>query len=241
MRFTPAAILCMIALSSLQAAPPPGTPASSTDKAQTNWREETLHYTIVWPSGLSLGESHLKTARGASGNWTVEMSFDASIPGFAVLDEYKSLATSEFCTVESSKSFTHGRKKGSESTTFDQQAQKATRKTKDGGKSEINTTACAKDGLTFLQFLRKELRDGRLPPSQSILFGASYNIKLDFLGARQIRLGDAMVDTEALKATVTGPASKNTVELYFERTPARTPVLMKVPFALGTFAMEIAR
>lgn len=213
----------------------------TTDKPQSSWREETLDYAISWPSGLSLGESHLKTSRGTDGKWRVEMSFDASIPGFAVLDQYKSLTTSDFCTVESEKSFAHGRKKGSESTTFDQEARKATRKTKDGGKTEIALGPCAKDGLTFLQFLRRELRDGRIPPSQPILFGANYTIKLDYQGSPKIRLGDAMVETEKLQATITGPASKTVVEMYFDRTPLRTPVLFKVPFALGTFSMELAR
>lgn len=216
--------------------------AGNPEKPQpTYWKEETLDYTINWPSGLSLGEGHIRTSRGTAGKWRVEMAIDASIPGFAVLDEFKSVVTNDFCTTESEKIIAHGRRKANESTTFDQQNQKATRKTKEGGKTEITTGACGKDALTFLQFVRRELREGRIPSSQTIYFGASYTVKLEFLGSRQIRLGDSMLDTERLQATITGPASKTTAELFFEKSPARVPVLVKVPFALGTFSMELAR
>ena len=215
--------------------------AGNPEKPQPAWREETLDYNINWPSGLSLGEGHLRTTRGSNGRWRVEMAIDASVPGFAVLDEYKSLVTSEFCTAESEKNIAHGKRKANESTTFDQTNAKATRKTKDGGKAEFSIVTCGKDALTFLQFLRRELRDGRIPPAQTIYFGASYTVKLEFLGSKQIRVGDAMVDTERLLATISGPASKSTAELFFEKTPARTPVLVKVPFVLGTFSMELAR
>ena len=67
-------------------------------------RRESLHYTINWPSGLSLGEATLGVQADGSGlvdpssgvgppiTWTTSMDIDASVPGFAVRDHYKSTA-----------------------------------------------------------------------------------------------------------------------------------------------------
>ena len=90
--------------------------AGNPEKPQpSHWKEETLDYTINWPSGLTLGEGHIRTSRGTAGKWKVEMAIDASIPGFAVLDEFKSVVTSDFCTTESEKVIAHGKRKSNES------------------------------------------------------------------------------------------------------------------------------
>ena len=44
-----------------------------------------------------------------------------------------------------------------------------------------------------------------------------------------------------LTCTMTGPASSIKFEMYFARDAARTPLLIKVPLQMGTFAMEIVR
>ena len=62
---------------------------------------ETLHYSINWPSGLSLGEATLRSDRtvestdSASG-WEFELNLDASVPGFAIRDQYRSTANRIF-------------------------------------------------------------------------------------------------------------------------------------------------
>jgi hypothetical protein len=42
-------------------------------------------------------------------------------------------------------------------------------------------------------------------------------------------------------ATLKGPASEITFEMFFARDAARTPLVIRVPLTLGTFSMELAR
>jgi hypothetical protein len=42
-----------------------------------------------------------------------------------------------------------------------------------------------------------------------------------------------------VKASITGPASSNTVEIFFSRDPARTPGLINIPLSLGKFTAEL--
>lgn len=206
--------------------------------------DESLHYNINWPSELSLGESQLSaqqvTANGEPANKEFRFTIDAAVPGFEVHDQYHSSASPEFCSTEFDKNYTHGKRKSEEKITFDQQNKTATRETlHGGGKSDLSTTACAKDPLTYLQFLRHELSDGRLPPPQAVIFGAAYQIRVEFAGAQTLRSGDKAVETDHLTATIKGPSSEISVELYFARDAARTPVLVKLPLSLATFSMEL--
>src|SRR5712691_6751727 len=88
---------------------------------------ESLRYVLNWPSGLSLGEATLRSDRTGDGpdkghqQWSFELNLDASVPGFAVRDDYRSRATSDLCTLELDKDYAHGKRKGKEQLTFDQQ------------------------------------------------------------------------------------------------------------------------
>jgi len=42
-------------------------------------------------------------------------------------------------------------------------------------------------------------------------------------------------------STVKGPASDVTVEVYYARDPARTPVLITIPVSLGKITLELVR
>ena len=44
-----------------------------------------------------------------------------------------------------------------------------------------------------------------------------------------------------MSASVKGPASEITFEVFFLKDRARTPALVRVPLALGTFSMELVR
>src|ERR1700722_1645706 len=113
---------------------------------------ESLRYTVNWASGLSLGEATLRADKGKEA-WDFEVALDASIPGFALRDSYRSAATVDLCSLELDKSYTHGTRRGDEKTTFDQQSHSASRETANGGgKTDMPTTSCAKDPLTLLQF-----------------------------------------------------------------------------------------
>ncbi|MGH9662991.1 MAG: DUF3108 domain-containing protein, partial [Bryobacteraceae bacterium] len=195
-------------------------------------RDESLHYNINWPSELSLGESQLSarsvTANGEPAHKEFQFTVDAAVPGFEVHDQYHSLASQDFCSTEFDKSYTHGKRKAEEKIEFDTQNNTATRETlHGGGKSDLSTAACAKDPLTYVQFLRHELSDGRLPPPQAVIFGAAYQVRVEFAGAQTLRVGDKAVETDHLTATIKGPSSEIALDLYFARDAARTPVLVK--------------
>jgi hypothetical protein len=205
---------------------------------------ETLHYSVNWPSGLSLGEAtiaseHSQTADKGSEAWRFALEIDASVPGFAIRDSYHSSAAGELCSVEMFKSITHGKKKNEEKITFDSQKNTITRETTGGGKADASTSACARDALSYLQFVRRELAQGRVAPDQQVVFGSQYQVHLVFKGAQTIKVGDKMVETDRTTATIKGAATDLTVEIFFARDAPRTPVLARLPLALGTFTVEL--
>ncbi|HTA70351.1 MAG TPA: DUF3108 domain-containing protein [Bryobacteraceae bacterium] len=207
---------------------------------------EQVRYNINWPSGLSLGEAQLrasisKPAPDVPGRLHLEFTLDAGIPGFAVSDQYRSEASTDFCSAEFQRTTTHGPKKTDEKTTFDQQNGTASRETPGGGKSELQTPACAKDALTFLYYVRHELSQGRMPPRQTMFFGASYEIRIEFIGTQKIPLGEKQAEADRVTASVKGPSSEINFEVFFLKDPARTPALVRVPLAIGTFSMELVR
>jgi hypothetical protein len=210
---------------------------------------ETLHYTINWPSGLSLGEATLQSDRvrdsaAAKGveHWHFTMDIDASVPGFTVRDKYESNASAELCSTWLDKSYTHGKHKSDEHITFDSQKNTATRETKNGGgKSELSVSPCARDPLTFIQFARRELALGRLAPQQQVVFGAVYQVRIEYTGGQTIRLADQKIEADRIVATIKGPSTDVTVEMFFSRDAARVPLMAKVPLALGTFSVELQK
>ena len=209
---------------------------------------ETLRYSINWPSGLSLGEAQLSASNSRSSadqlpHLHLAFDLDASIPGFTASDRYRSEATGEFCSAEFQRTATHGRKQVNEKTTFDSGKATATRETlvDDGGRFELKTSSCARDALTFLYFVRQELSQGRFPPPQTIFFGAPYEVRLDFAGTQSIPVAGTPQEADRFKASVTGPASSISFEMFFLKDRARTPALVRVPFAMGTFSLELVK
>lgn len=206
--------------------------------------DEELNYSINWPTGLSLGEARLRTLRikaGAADRWETEFSLDASIPGFAIIEKSRSSSDPDFCSVEMEKSYTHGRRRAEEKTAFDQQAKTAKRETKGGGSSDLSLQNCAKDALAYLDYVRHELSQGRLPPQQTVYFGAPYRISLQFGGTQQIKIGESKVEADRLLASLKGEKTDIAFELFFAKDAARTPLLVKVPMQLATFSMELVR
>jgi hypothetical protein len=200
---------------------------------------ESLRYSINWASGLSLGEATLRADKGKEG-WDFEVTMDASIPGFALRDDYHSNATPDLCSIELDKTFTHGTKKADEKITFDQQNHTAMRQTQNGGgKTDLSIPTCAKDALTFMQFARSELAQGRLAPQQSVIFGAPYNVRVEYTGAQKIKYGDQTADADRIVATIKGPTTDLTVEIFFARDATRTPLLARIPLSLGSFTVEL--
>lgn len=210
---------------------------------------ESLHYTINWPSGLSLGEATLRSdhisdkAGGEKTNshWDSALDIDASVPGFVIRDHYESTAGNDLCSTRFEKKYTHGKHSTEERISFDQDQHTASRETVGGGKNDISISSCARDALTFIQFARSELAQGRLAPQQSVLLGAAYDVRLEYTGTMTINVGDKKTEADRVLATIRGPSSNLTVEIFFARDAARTPLLAKLPLALGTFSVELQR
>jgi hypothetical protein len=211
---------------------------------------ETLHYVINWQSGLNLGEATLTSghtaaaggAKSAEEN-TSALEIDASVPGFAIRDHYKSSSSGDFCSLKLDKMVERGQRKSQEIVTFHQDKGTITRQTQGngGGSSDVNVQMCAKDALTFLQYMRKELAQGRLAPQQAVVLGGLYNIRMETAGTQTVKMLDQQVQADRINFTVKGPASTLAFEVYFARDAARTPVLAKIPLALGTFSVELTR
>jgi hypothetical protein len=211
-------------------------------------RAETLHYSINWASGLSLGEASIRSDESKepskSGNvWTFETTLDASVPGFSLRDKYRATADASLCSTLLEKQVTRGKKSSEETVTFDKEKLRAERetKTKGGGKSEVPISQCAKEPMALLQFVRKELGQGRLAPQQTVVFGALYQVRLEYAGVQFVPVAGKKTETEKIQTTIKGPASDVTVELFFARDAARTPVLVKIPNQAGTFQVELMR
>jgi Protein of unknown function (DUF3108) len=208
---------------------------------------ETLRYSVNWPSGLSLGEATLTASSAPSrvnGQELPSMHFqfdlDAGVPGFPVSDRFRSSASGSFCSAEFQKTTSHGSKKVDDKETFDAPTGTVTRGS-DSGQSEINADTCGKDALDFLYFLRQELSQGRVPSRQTVFYGAPYEIRLASAGTESVKIANKPLDTEHIKATVDGPSASISFDLFFLQDKARTLALVRVPLALGTFSMELVK
>jgi hypothetical protein len=216
-------------------------------------RAESLTYAINWPSGLSLGEATLTSDQKSeqkhdaagpkgSGPWSFHLDLDASVPGFAIRDQYQSSADAGLCSAELKKSVSHGGRKSEEKVIFDHEKNTATRETGNGGgKTEIDVPACAHDPLAFLQFARMELAQGRMAPQQAVIFGAAYQVRLVFAGTQPVNVEGKHMDADHIQATIKGPSREYTIDLFFSRDAARTPVMARIPLPLGAFTVELMR
>ncbi|HEX5226960.1 MAG TPA: DUF3108 domain-containing protein [Bryobacteraceae bacterium] len=220
------------------------TAAPAGDSSLPN---ETLRYSINWPSGLSLGEATLSASSSEQvagqpqpPHMNLKLDLDAGVPGFPVSDRFRADASGKFCSAEFEKNTSHGAKKVDDRETFDPATGTVTRGSGDG-QSQILANACGKDALTFLYYLRQELSQGRVPPKQTVFFGAPYEIKLQSQGTESVKIANKPVEAEHLKASVDGPSSSISFDLFFLQDKARTLALVRVPLALGTFSMELVR
>ena len=220
-----------------------------------------MHYVVNWQSGLSLGEATLTSSRALwvvdgkeSARWNFDLAIDASVPGFAIRDQYTSIASpgptspggagTEICSAKLDKTVHRGSRKSEETVTFDQDQHTITRATQPegpgGGKSDAAVGPCARDALAFLQFVRQELAQGRLVPQQSVVLGSLYNVRLEFAGTETMKKLGKPVQADRIHATIKGPASELAVDIFFAQDEVRTPVLARIPLALGTFSVELA-
>jgi hypothetical protein len=64
---------------------------------------------------------------------------------------------------------------------------------------------------------------------------------MEYAGAQDVVLNDKRRQADRVVVYLKGPASDSSVEIFFDRDPARTPLIIRAPFALGTFSMELVR
>src|ERR1041385_1991420 len=119
MRF-PVSILTVFAVSGLCGAAAFAQTAAKTAPSAPKltgfpFQDETLRYSVRWPSGLSLGDA-VFSARHTSAGWNFETTVDVGVPGFAIKDAYRSSASEDLCSVELDRSYSHGPKKDRKST-----------------------------------------------------------------------------------------------------------------------------
>jgi Protein of unknown function (DUF3108) len=229
-----AALWCTVLLACL-----PGSPAAATESVPFS-SGERLVYEISWPSGLSLGEVEFR-ANSVTNGWEFHGRVSATLPNLEIHDEYRSRTDASFCSVELEKDAVHGGKRVQETVEFDQQNHTASRKTKNGGDSEFDVPPCAKDGLTFLYLLRSEIGRGRIPPPDDLNFGAQYQVTMTYAETRVLEVAGEMVKTDRILVDLTGPASQRSFEIFFSQDATRTPVLIRVPFELGTFSLKLVK
>jgi hypothetical protein len=213
--------------------------------AQTGFpfQDESLHYNVNWPSGLSLGEATF-TAHHKGGAWDLAMTLDSGVPGFAIADKIRSSMADDLCSLELERDLSHGPNVTREKTTFDRQKGEATRTTlfpAGGGTSTFATPACPRDAMAFLYFVRRELGQGRVAPAQQAFFGSAYSVRMDYTGAQTVTVSDKPSVTDHLVVHVKGPKSDFSFETFFARDAARTPLVIRVPLSVGTFSMELVR
>ncbi len=204
---------------------------------------ETLRYAIKWPSGVPMGEATV-SATGENGGWRFDMNFNAGLPGFPFNDSYRSAVTANLCSVALSRSITHGTKKVEEQTTFDQQRHTAERRTllpAGGGRSDLDLPDCAQDALAYWFLARREMGQGRVPPAARVFFGGPYQVSAQYTGAMEITVDNKTETTDHLNVSIKGPASDLTVEVFYARDPARTPLLIRIPAPVGKVTLNLVR
>ncbi len=227
------AVFVFSSVSPLEAAPPP-------DGQAATWVDgEELIYEITWPSGLSLGEVRFR-AKATQNGWSFEQETTASLPTMEIRDEYRSRADTNLCSSEFNKKVKHGKTEYEESVTYDQRARQATRRTLNGGgESKFEIPSCVRDGLTYLYYLRRELGSGSIPPPDDINFGAQYQVVISYAQSLDVEARGETVKADRVLAELEGPSSQRSIEIFVAQDAARTPVVIRIPFDLGTFSLKL--
>jgi hypothetical protein len=216
--------------------------------AQTGFpfsEDESLHYSVNWPSGLTLGDATFSAHRTKDG-WIFSASANAGVPGFAIADQLHSKVTgNDLCSAEFERDLSHGGKHTIDKTTFDQEQHSAKRVTTlpdGGGKTDYDIPSCAHDALAFVYLTRREMGQGRMPAGQPVYFGSSYSVSLQYTGEADLKspgTGGKTAVTDKVMGSVKGPQSTFQFEMYFARDPQRTPLSVRIPTNLGTIALEL--
>jgi hypothetical protein len=123
---------------------------------------------------------------------------------------------------------------------FDQDKNTARRETVGGGGvSEFAVPPCARDALAYLFFLRQDLARGRVPPPDDVNWGSQYLITVTYAESREVEAAGKLQQADRILVDLAGPGSDHSFEIFFSKDDARTPLLIRAPFQLGTFALKL--
>jgi hypothetical protein len=204
--------------------------------------DETLNYSVNSPVGVSLGKVQMSAHREEGRGWAFKFFLDASLPHFPMLDNFNTYSDTNLCSIRFDRSSEHGSRKTSEVTYVDKGRNVAVRATRNGGGlSEIPVGLCPYDALSFLYYLRRELGQGKMPPNDTVLAGSMYRVSMVYAGEKVIVRDKQKVSADQVNCAIRGPKSDVRLEILFARDATRTPLVVRCPFALGTFSLELVR
>jgi len=221
-----------------------GAPGRAADPVTFPPGDESLHYSVNWPSGLALGEANLSAHRTAGG-WDLELTLDAGIPGLRIADRFHSVARPDLCSLELDREIVQGARKAGEKTVFDYENGVAHRTSLNGGGTSDDAIppSCAEDALAFLFEARRVLRQGGLAQGSKIFLGPAYSIHLENRGEQTITVGGKPAVSDRIAVSfrrLTGTAPGSNFEMFFARDAARTPLMARIPSSLGIISLELS-
>ena len=200
---------------------------------------ERLRYEIVWPSGLRLGDAEFLANSNQAG-WAFSADISANLPAIVVQDKYQSSTDFSLCSTRFAKQVTHGRRNQNEEVEFDQSANTALRKNlADSTTQDLVVPPCVRDALAYLYYLRQDLSHGRVPPPDDFNFGPQMQVSVSYVETRKIESRGVMQDADRLLIYVTGGEKPINIEVFLAKDEARTPLLLRAPFELGTFSLRL--
>jgi len=199
---------------------------------------ERLRYDVVWPSGLTLGEATF-TANAETGGWAFGAEIRASLPNFEIRENHQARADAGLCSKELQKDARRGNKTVQETVIFDQNRGTAERSTEGGGASRLEIPPCARDGLTYFYFLRQDLARGRIPPPDDLNFGSQYAVTVTYAESREVEASGKLHASDRILVDLMGAGSSHSFEIFFSKDETRKPLLIKVPFEMGTFSLRL--
>ena len=202
--------------------------------------DEELRYSIYWPSGLSFGSALFK-ARFTDPGWRFEFDLQASLPKIEVNDRAVSRSDAQLCGQEFEKHILHGSKRASELLRFRPNVVERInlQRAEEQRPGTTPVQDCARDALAFLYFLRTELAAGRIPPTDTVFFGAAYRVRLEHAQARWLTWDGERQLTDEIRVSVRGPGSEHELSAFFARDESRTPLLFRMQFDAETFTMRL--
>lgn len=220
----------------LAASPHPG--AFAQGQAPSFAGGETLKYKLLWPSNISLGEAVFRVS-SSQGTLHFEVTMEADLPTRSISGLFTSSASREdLCSLEFQSKVTEGVRTSEESIQFDQKNHQAT-KISHGQSSSVAIPNCARDPVTFLYYLRKQLAAGSSVDAATFFLGLEQSLEVKTDGSDTVTVRGQQQTTDKYLVNYNGQNSARSFELWFSKDARREPVMIRLPFPLAVFSAEI--